>query len=195
MLTVTRFSFWCEMPLKSFGSKHKKEASDLLLEGVAAKDVAARFGVHVSTIYGLRKTMGHGHTKPDRASRVLNLRLSDEEFRALDAFVADAGLPTRSAAMRSLIRAATGFLELRREEFMDLSDAKTELKAQGRNLNQLTFALNKAALKGGVRLSEADRTFLLEVKRAYAALDTRLSGAFREVRQKGRDALHTGERV
>ena len=182
------------MRLRSFSGTHKKEAAGLLLEGAAPKDVAARFGVHVSTIYALRRDRGHGHAKPDRASHVVHLRLSDEELRALDAFVADAGLPTRSAALRSLIRAATGFLELRRDAFMELSEAKAELKAQGRNLNQVAFALNRSALRGGAKLSDADRGFLDDVKRVYAALDARLTGAFREVRQKGRDALHSGGR-
>lgn len=183
------------MALKSFASKHKKEASNMLLEGASAKAVAAKFGVHVSTIYELRKNMGHGHTKADRASHVVTLRLSDDEFRALNAFVVEAGFPSRTAALRSLIRAATGFLELRREEYLDLSEAKTELKAQGRNLNQIAFALNKAALKGEARFTEQDKGFLADVKRSYAALDARLSSAFREVRQKGRAALHAGDRT
>ena len=181
------------MTLKSFASKHKKEASNMLLEGASAKAVAAKFGVHVSTIYALRKDMGHGHTKADRASHVVHIRLSDDELQALNAFVADAGLPSRTAAMRSLIRAATGFLELRREEFLDLSEARTELKAQGRNLNQIAFALNKAALQGEARFTEQDKGFLADLRRTYAALDARLSSAFREVRQKGRAALHAGD--
>lgn len=183
------------MARKSFASKHKKDASNMLLEGASAKAVAAKFGVHISTIYALRKDMGHGHTKADRASHVVHIRLSEEEFQALNAFVTDAGLPSRTAALRSLIRGATGFLELRREDYLDLSEARAELKAQGRNLNQIAFALNKAALKGGARLTEQDKGFLADLKRTYAALDARLSSAFREVRQKGRAALHTGDRT
>ncbi len=167
----------------------------MLLEGVPAKDVAANFGVHVSTIYSLRTDRGHGHTKADRASRIVNVRLSDDEFRALDQFVVDAGFPSRTAAMRSLIRAATGFLELRRDEMLDLTEVKTELKAQGRNLNQLAYAMNRAALKGNAKLTNPDKAFLAEVKSAYAALDARLSEAFREVRQKGRAALHASEKL
>lgn len=181
------------MKLKSFATPQKIEASDMLLEGVSAKDVAAKFGVHVSTIYGLRKTRGLDHTKADRASHVVTLRLSDDEFHALNAFVSEAGMPTRTAALRSLIRSATGFLELRRDEMQDLTEAKSELKAQGRNLNQLTYALNKAALKGNAKLSNPDREFLAGVKSAYAALDARLAKTFREVRQKGRDALHVSK--
>lgn len=183
------------MALKSFASKHKKDASTMLLEGASAKAVAETFGVHVSTIYGLRKDMGHGHTKADRASHVVTLRLSDEEFQALNAFVLDAGLPSRTAAIRSLIRAATGFLELRREEYLDLSEVRAELKAQGRNLNQIARALNKAAFKGQAKLTAQDKGFLSDLKRAYVALDGRLATAFREVRQKGRDALHSGDRT
>lgn len=183
------------MALKSFGSKQKKDAAHMLLEGAPVKAVAAHFGVHVSTIYALRKDMGHGHTKAGRASHVVTLRLSDDEFRALSAFVMEAGLPSRTAAVRSLIRAATGFLELRRADYLDLSEAHSELKAQGRNLNQIAFALNKAALKGQAKLTERDKTFLSDLKRTYGALDTRLTAAFREVRQKGRAALHSGERT
>lgn len=167
----------------------------MLLEGVAAKEVAAKFGVHISTIYGLRKDRGHGHTKADRASHVVTLRLSDDEFRALNAFVIEAGLPSRTAALRSLIRAATGFLELRRDEMLDLAEAKSELKAQGRNLNQIALAMNRAAMKGHAKLTNPDKEFLAGIKTTYAALDAKLSKAFREVRQKGRDALHSGEKL
>ena len=183
------------MKLKSFATKQKKEASNMLLEGASAKDVAAKFGVHVSTIYGLRKSMGHGHTRPDRASHVVNLRLSDDEFGALDAFVSDAGFKNRTAALRSLIRAATGFLEMKRSDFEDLSEIRSELKAQGRNLNQLALALNKSAFRGGAKLSDSDKAFLADLRKVYVAFDSQMSGAFREVRQKGRDALHTGDRL
>ena len=183
------------MKLKTFGTKQKTEAAVMLLEGVPPCDVAAKFGVHVSTIYALRKDRGHDGTRPDRASHVVNLRLSDEELAVLNAFVADGGFPTRAAALRSLIRAAIGFLELRREEFETLGEARGELRAQGRNLNQLAFALNKSALKGGAKLTEQDRAFLADVRRSYVALERMLSGAFREVRQKGRAALHSGART
>lgn len=183
------------MALKSFGSKQKNDASNMLLEGATVKAVAAHFGVHVSTIYALRNDRGHGHSKPDRASHVVTLRLSDEEMRALDGFVVAAGLPSRTAAVRSLIRAATGFLELRREEYLDLSEVRSELKAQGRNLNQIARALNKAAFKGQTKLTEQDKGFLSDLKRAYVTLDGRIATAFREVRQKGRAALHSGKRT
>lgn len=183
------------MRIKSFGSKQKAEAAMLLLEGASVRDVAAKFGVHTSTIYALRKDRGHGHSRTGRASHVINLRLSEEELAALNAFVADVGFPSRTAALRSLIRAATGFLELRRDEFETLAEVRSELKAQGRNLNQLAFALNKSALRGGAKLTDQDRTFLSEVRRAFAALDQRVSRTFSEVRQKGRAALHSGERT
>lgn len=178
---------------KLFTSKDKKAASEMLLEGASAKAVAAKFGVHVSTVYALRKDRGHGHTNPNRASRNLHVRLTNGEFDALDDFVATAGFTSRTAAMRSLIRAATGFLELPREDYIDLTEARTELKAQGRNLNQITFAMNKAALKGQFTITPEDKAFLSDVKRTYAALDMTLSSGFREVRQLGRDALHTAK--
>jgi len=183
------------MKLKSFSSKQKKDAADMLLEGATPKDVAAKYRVHVSTIYALRKDMGQGHVKADRASHVVKIRLSDAEFRALDAFVADAGFRNRTAAMRSLVRAATGFLELKRSDFEDLSELNRELKAHGRNLNQIARALNKSVLRGGAQLSDADKRFLSGLRTAYKAADVRISAAFREVRQKGRDALHTSDRL
>lgn len=176
---------------KIFTTKDKNAASNMLLEGASVKAVATKFGVHVSTIYALRKDHGHGHTNANRASRNVHVRLTNAEFAALDDFVADAGFSSRTAAMRSLIRAATGFLELPREDYLDLAEARTELKAQGRNLNQIAFAMNKAAFKGQITIATEDKAFLSDVKRTYAALDVTLSNGFREVRQLGRDALHT----
>lgn len=72
-----------DMP-KSFKTTDKIAASHMLLEGAAPKAVAAKFGVHISTIYALRKDRGHGHSKPDRASHNITFRLSGVELRALD---------------------------------------------------------------------------------------------------------------
>jgi hypothetical protein len=180
---------------KVFASKDKKLASNMLLAGVPPKDVASTFGVHVSSIYALRKDMGHGHTKPQRASHVVTLRLSDEEFQALNTFVADTGMASKNAAMRSLIRSATGFLELKRGDFLDLSELRRELKAQGTNLNQISYALNKSAFNGGAKIGKDETAFLKSLRVAYASIDAVVSSAFREVRQKGRDALHTADRL
>ena len=180
---------------KIFTSEDKKSASNLLLEGASPKVVANQFGVHVSTIYELRKSMGHGHSKPHRASHVVNARLSDDELQALDAFVVDAGMASRNAALRSLIRSATGFLELKRSDYLDLSEVRSELKAQGTNLNQIAHALNKSALMGGAVLSEQDKAFLRELKNAHTMVDGLVSKTFAEVRQQGRNALHTAEKL
>lgn len=180
---------------KIFATADKKKASEMLLEGAKPKAVAAAFGVHVSSVYNLRQEMGHGHSKADRASHTVVLRLSDDEFQALSAFVVDGGYKNRTAALRSLIRSATGFLELKRSEFADLTDIRNELKAQGSNLNQLSRALNRSAFNGGAHLTRADKTFLSEVKRAHTAVDGAVSRIFREVRQKGRDALHTSDKL
>ncbi|MDO5759060.1 MAG: hypothetical protein Q4P24_16640 [Rhodobacterales bacterium] len=178
---------------KIFTTKDKNAASNMLLEGASVKAVAAKFGVHVSTIYALRKDRGHGYTNPNRASRNVHVRLTNEEFAALDDFVTVAGFPSRTAALRSLIRAATGFLELSREDYLDLVEVRTELRAQGRNLNQIAHAMNKAAFKGQVMIAPEDKAFLSDVRRTYVDFDGMLSSAFREVRQLGRDALHTAE--
>ena len=183
-----------QMP-KSFKTKDKIAASNMLLEGATPKLVAAKFGVHVSTIYALRKDRGHGHTKPDRASHNITFRLSGVELRALDVFIVDAGLPSRTAALRSLVRSATGFLELRRDELLDLTEARRELLAQGRNLNQLTYAMNRSALRGGAKLSPEDKQFLATVRHTFTVVDRLISVGFSEVRQQGRNALHAGEHL
>lgn len=180
---------------KTFSTPDKNAASAMLLEGAAPRDVAAKFGVAVSSIYNLRKEMGHGHAKAGRASHTVVLRLSDDEFQALNGFVTDGGFKNRSAALRSLIRSATGFLELKRSDFLDLSEVRSELKAQGTNLNQITYALNRSAFSGGAALTAADKSFLRDLGKLYAAVEGRVSAAFREVRQKGRDALHTGDKL
>lgn len=180
---------------KTFTTKDKIAASNMLLEGASPKAVATKFGVHISTIYNLRKERGHGHTKPERASHIINFRLSDVEMRALDAFVVDAGMTSRTAAMRTLVRAASGFLELRRDEMLDLTEARRELRAQGRNLNQLAYALNRSALKGGAKLSAEDKQFLSEVRNTFTVVERLISDGFSEVRQQGRNALHKAERL
>ena len=178
---------------KIFTTKDKKAASQMLVEGASAKAVATKFGVHVSTIYALRKDRGHGYNSTSSACRNVHVRLTNKEFAALDEFVTSAGFPSRTAALRSLIRAATGFLELPREEYLDLKAIRTELAAQGRNLNQIGYAMNKSAFLGQAKLSSEDKTFLTDAKSRLSALNVTVSGAFREVRQLGRDALHTTE--
>lgn len=124
---------------KIFTTKDKKAASEMLLEGASVKAVATKFKVHVSTIYALRKDLGHGYAFTNSACRNVHVRLTNKEFTALDDFVAGAGFSSRTAALRSLIRAATGFLELPREEYLDLKAVRDELTAQGRNLNQIGY--------------------------------------------------------
>lgn len=180
---------------KIFTSKEKKAATNMLLEGVSPKTIAAHFGVHRTTIYELRKVEGIGHTDPHRASHRLDVRLTDIEMGSFNAFVNEAGFPSKPSAMRSLIRAAMGFLELKRSEYLDLSEVSSELKAQGRNLNQLTRLANVKALKGKGGFTDEDRAFLSEVARSYSMLNGKLSDALSEARQQGRSSLRSCERL
>jgi len=178
---------------KIFTTKDKKAASEMLLESASAKAVATKFGVHVSTIYALRKDRGHGYGHTNSACRNVHVRLTNKEFAALDDFMVGAGFASRTAALRSLIRGATSFLELPREDYLDLKAARSEVKAQGRNLNQISLAMNKAAFKGQFAIRPEDKAFLSDLRRSYTTLDKTLSNALQEVRQLGRDALHTAE--
>ena len=121
------------------------------------------------------------------------MRLTNKEFAALDGFVASAGFPSRTAALRSLIRAATGFLELPREEYLDLKAVRDELRPQGSNLNQIGHAMNRSAILAQAKLSPEDKAVLDDARATFAALNRTVSDAFSEVRQLGRDALHTAE--
>lgn len=183
------------MTLKRFNSKDRAKAVQLLHEGVPPKEIAQQFGVSVSTVYNVRNERGLGRSKKDRATRLVQFRLSEDEYQALQVFIADTGAASPSAAMRGLVRAATGYLELRRDEFLNLEAVLSELKAQGRNLNQLSRAMNRAALMSRAELSSADKEFLAEVRTAFVGLHSMVKDAFREVRQKGRNALHTADRL
>jgi transposase-like protein len=178
---------------KIFTTKDKKAASEMLLEGASVKAVATKFKVHVSTIYAVRKDLGHGYGFTNSACRNVHVRLTNKEFAALGDFVANAGFSSRTAALRSLIRAATGFLELPREEYLDLKAVRGELTAQGRNLNQIGYAMNKSAILGQAKLSYEDKAFISDARATFSALNITVSNAFSEVRQLGRDALHTAE--
>ncbi len=181
------------MVLKRFNAHHQKQALALLREGTSVRDVAKTFGVHISTLYDLRKAHGLGSSKSSRASHVITLRLTEEELHALSAFETEAGFADRSAALRSLIRAATGFLELKRSEYLGLAALNSEIKAQGRNLNQMARALNRSAVTGGAQIGKAEREILQAARESFAAVDKTVSNALREVKQKGRDALHSGD--
>ena len=60
---------------KIFMTKDKKAASEMLLEGASVKAVATKFKVHVSTIYALRKDLGHGYAFTNSACRNVHVRL------------------------------------------------------------------------------------------------------------------------
>ncbi len=181
------------MALKRFNANHQEQALALLREGTPVRDVAKTFGVHISTLYDLRKAHGLGPTKSGRASHVITLRLTEEELQALSAFETAAGFTDRSAAMRSLIRAATGFLELKRSEYLGLAALNAEIKAQGRNLNQMARALNRSAVAGGAQIGDAEREVLQAAREGFAAVNKTVSTALRDVKQKGRAALHSGD--
>ncbi|MEH6655167.1 helix-turn-helix domain-containing protein [Loktanella salsilacus] len=178
---------------KIFTTKDKTAALEMLLEGASVQAVATKFGVHVSTIYALRKDRGHGDGFTNSACRNVHVRLTNDEFAALDDFIAAAGFASRTAALRSLIRGATGFLELPREDYLNLKATRSEVSAQGRNLNQISLAMNRAAFKGQFSIRPEDKAFLSDLRQAHKTLDKTLSGALRDVRQLGRDALHTAE--
>lgn len=181
------------MALKRFNAHHRKQATALLRDGASVRDVAKTFGVHISTIYELRTAHGLGPSKPGRATHVITLRLTEEELLALSAFETGAGFTDRSAAMRSLIRAATGFLELKRSEYLGLAALNAEIKAQGRNLNQMARALNRSAVAGGAQIGKAEREVLQAAREGFAAVNKTVSTALRDVKQKGRAALHSGD--
>jgi hypothetical protein len=84
---------------------------------------------------------------------------------------------------------------MKRSDHKELSAMRGELKAQGTNLNQISYALNRSAFKGGAKLTDADKVSLANLQKVYISFEAHFLRVFREVRQKGRDAFHTGDKL
>ena len=115
--------------------------------GVAARELAARFGVSRQTIHATARARREAVPAGEGRSRVLSLRVSDPDLQSFDAAVSRHGL-TRSEAMKRLMRAAGGLLALDDEATEGLQRLQAAINRVGGNVNQIARACNEARLRG-----------------------------------------------
>ena len=173
----------------------RREAIQQLKAGKHVDEVAASTGISRRSVYSIREEARLGHTVKNRASHVVHLRLSPAEMEALKTLIEERGYANQSAALRSFIRAATGFLEVPKAESDTLTKLVKEHQAQGRNLNQIARAFNREKFRGKLSISNEDLEVIDGAGKQNRILAIELRKVLAELRQWGRDAFHTAEKI
>jgi len=118
------------------------------LQGVAAGDLATRYGVSLKSVYNAANHAADRQTANGSRPKVIGVRVSPKELQRFDAALARHGVVHRSDALRSLILAADDIL--RPDEGMtdELRGLSAALNRVGNNVNQVARRLNEAKIKG-----------------------------------------------
>ncbi len=118
------------------------------LQGVAAGDLATRYGVSLKSVYNAAYHAADRQTANGSRPKVIGVRVSPKELQRFDAALARHGVLHRSDALRCLILAADDIL--RPDEGMtdELRGLSAALNRVGNNVNQVARRLNEAKLKG-----------------------------------------------
>ena len=118
------------------------------LQGVAAGDLAARYGVSLKSVYNAANHAVDRQSANGSRPKVIGVRVSSRELQRFDAALARHGVAHRSDALRCLILAADDLL--RPDEGMtdELRGLSAALNRVGNNVNQVARRLNEAKLRG-----------------------------------------------
>ena len=117
-------------------------------QGVAAGDLATRYGVSLKSVYNAAYHAADRQTANGSRPKVIGVRVSPKELQRFDAALARHGVVHRSDALRCLILAADDIL--RPDEGMTdaLRNLSAALNRVGNNVNQVARRLNEAKIKG-----------------------------------------------
>ena len=155
----------------------RAEIVERLKAGERLSHVAKECGVGRSTV--VRIQLSDVPRDTTTYGSVIQGRVSAEERAAFKALAI--GIEsTESKLLRSLIRAATGFVEIDGEVLGALEGVKRELSAQGKNLNQIARAANR----GRVVWSDKDRELVHEMLSNYRDLAGFVEGAINAANRK-----------
>jgi len=118
------------------------------LQGVAAGDLAARYGVSLKSVYNAANHAADRQTANGSRPNVIGVRVSPKELQRFDAALARHGVVHRSDALRCLILAADDILRPGEGMTDELRSLSAALNRVGNNVNQVARRLNEAKLKG-----------------------------------------------
>lgn len=149
--------------------------------GEAARDLSAEFGVSVRHISRLAKEeIGEGIAVRD-PSEVVTFRASQSELSAFDAEWQARCFTNRSQALKAVVRARCGFLDVT----ADRLDGFVGAWRQSRDLTDAGMALAKAVRRGRLVLAEEDRALVSELVELAQKM-TRELGAMKDLAQTQR---------
>jgi hypothetical protein len=118
------------------------------LQGVAAGDLATRYGVSLKSVYNAANHTADRQTANGSRPKVIGVRVSPKELQRFDAALARHGVVHRSDALRCLILAADDILRPDEGMTNELRGLSAALNRVGNNVNQVARRLNEAKLKG-----------------------------------------------
>ena len=117
-------------------------------QGVAAADLATRYGVSLKSVYNAANHSADRQTANGSRPKVIGVRLSSRELEGFDAALVRHGIANRSDALRCLILAADDILRPDDGMTEELRGLSAALNRVGNNVNQIARRLNEAKLKG-----------------------------------------------
>ncbi|MHA6268337.1 ribbon-helix-helix domain-containing protein [Aliiroseovarius sp. CAU 1755] len=146
--------------------------------GEAARDLAAEFGVSVRHVSRLAKEeIGEGLAVRD-PSEVVTFRASQSELSAFDKDWQARGFANRSQALKAVVRARCGFMDVT----ADRLDGFVGAWRQSRDLTDAGMTLAKAVRRGRLVLTDEDWVLVSELV-VLAQKMTRELGAMKELAQ------------
>jgi hypothetical protein len=151
--------------------------------GEAPRDLSVEYGVTVRHISRLAKEhRGEGMEVRD-PSEIVSFRAAQSELEAFDAEWRERGFSNRSQALKAVLRARCGVLDVT----ADRLDGFVGAWRQSRDLTDAGMALAKAVRRGRLGLSEADRALVSELVELAQRM-TRELGAMKDHTQAQRGA-------
>jgi hypothetical protein len=118
------------------------------LQGVAASDLATRYGVSLKSVYNAANHAVDRQSANGSRPKVIGVRVSTRELQRFDAALARRGIAHRSDAIRCLMLAADDLLRPDEHMMDELRGISAALNRVGNNVNQVARRLNEAKLKG-----------------------------------------------
>ncbi|MEY8829515.1 hypothetical protein AB9K34_14065 [Sedimentitalea sp. XS_ASV28] len=168
---------------KNLTIEQRIEIAGRFQAGEAAQNLSAEFGVSVRHVSRLAKEeIGEGVAVRD-PSEVVTFRASQSELSAFDAEWRVRGFANRSQALKAVVRARCGFMDVT----ADRLDGFVGAWRQSRDLTDAGMVLAKAVRRGRTVLTEEDRTLVSELVELALKM-TRELGAMKDLAQVQRGA-------